>query len=120
MFAGLVPIPERCPWSYIGGKFSNELTAELKKEIGPKYLLYPQRKALLVIAKCDANDDVLVANQHDCGKLFWVHLTWSGKLDDQHDIYPEVGTVRQADLVAFFKRYDQEPICENATFLRPE
>lgn len=58
-----------------------------------------------MIAKCAANDDVLVAVDDDFRRFFWVHLTFSGKIDQFPSRYPDAGPVLNSDLVQFFDSY---------------
>lgn len=108
MFAGLIPIPERCPWFYVDEELSNSLTSRLKKEIGPDHFLFQWHAKLVVIAKCEANDDILVACNDDFRRFFWVHPTWSGKIDQFPARYPDAAPVLNADLVQFFDQYCRE------------
>jgi len=88
-------------------ELSEHLTSELKREIGPEHFLYEWYEKLLVIAKCGANSDVLVAINDDFRRFFWVHLTWSGKIDQFPSRYPDAGPVLNADLVQFFDEYSR-------------
>lgn len=105
MFAGLVPIQEGTPWFYLDEEQSRHFTAELKREVGPEHILSEWHEKLLVIAKCAANDDVLVAVDDDFRRFFWVHLTFSGKIDQFPSRYPDAGPVLNSDLVRFFDSY---------------
>jgi hypothetical protein len=110
MHVGMIPIPERCPWFYVDKELSNSLTSELRKEVGPEHFLYQWYEKLVVIAKCEGNDDVLVARNDDFVLFFWVHLTWSGKIDQFPSRYPDAGPVLNADLVQFFEQYCQSSL----------
>ena len=107
MFLGLVPIPDGSPWFYVDEKHSENLSEELKSEIGPKHFLFEWYEKLVVIAKCGGNDDVLVAINDDFRRFFWVHLTFSGKVDQLPSRYPDAGPVLNADLVQFFDDYSR-------------
>lgn len=95
MFAGLVPIPEGTPWFYLDEEQSRHFTAELKREVGPEHILSEWHEKLLVIAKCAANDDVLVAVDDDFRRFFWVHLTFSGKIDQFPESLSRCGSSSQ-------------------------
>ena len=105
LYAGLVPIPENCPWFYPDEEQSQHFTAELRKELGAEHFLYQWRSKLVVIAKCAANDDVVVVHEDDFGKMFWAHLTFSGKVDPVPCKFPSAAPVPNADLVTFFRSY---------------
>ena len=99
----MIPIPKRCPWFYVDKELSIGRTSELKKEVGPEHFLYQWYEKLVVIAKCEGNDDVLLARNDDFGLFFWVHLTWSGKIDQFPSRYPDAGLLLNADLVQRFE-----------------
>jgi len=123
MFSGLVPIPEGCPWQYLDEEHSRFFTSELRSEIGPEHFLSSWANTLIVIARHSGSDDVIVADTDNIRNLFWVHLTWSGKIDQFPDKYPSVGRVPNSDLLGFFleeaknqtARGDQESLIDTVT-----
>ncbi len=105
MIPELDPIPDGSPWLYVDGELSDGITQELRKEVSPQHMLYPWIENLVAIAKCSANDDVIVADKDDIQNMFWVHLTWSGKIDQYPDKYPSAAPIQKAHLQRFFLEY---------------
>ena len=67
------------PWVEINKYPQNlgvALLSELKKELSVSHNLY--NVDLVVLAKCEANDDVLFT---DGSSYYIIHLTWSGKTE---------------------------------------
>jgi hypothetical protein len=98
-------IPEGSPWCQIPDTLADPFTEELRKEIGPDHFLFQFLSELKVIAKCDANDDVLVARIADPSSFYLVHLTWSGKYDQMPSHFPSACLVQAHDLIQFFLDY---------------
>jgi hypothetical protein len=101
----ILSIPEGSPWWQIPDNLADTYTEELKKEIGPEHVLFQYLSELKVIAKCDANDDVLVAKIADANSFYLVHLTWSGKYDQMPSRFPSASLVQADDLIQFFLDY---------------
>ncbi len=100
-----VTFPENSVWWYMPDDLAGAYSDELKKEVGPQHPLFHSLNDLIAIAKCDANDDVLVANVVDGSCFYLVHLTWSGKHDQMPNRYPGSTMIKLADLQEFFARY---------------
>jgi len=74
----------RFPWSLVNCKENILLQSELKREIGPMHVLWKQKP--IVFARNESNDDILVRVKMN--GIAYVHLTWSGKVDQFPDNYP--------------------------------
>lgn len=98
-------IPEGSPWWPLPDNLAEAYTEELRKEIGPEHFLFQSLSELKVIAKCDANDDVLVAKIADASSFYLVHLTWSGKHDQMPSRFPSASIVQTDDLIQLFLDY---------------
>ena len=74
------------PWWHLNEneEVRASIQKELDSEIGPKHPLWQLKP--LVIAKTDANDDVIV--KLNDGRFACVHLVWHGKIDQYPDKYP--------------------------------
>ena len=101
----LPPIPDNSDWFYTDEALSKRITEELRREVGPQHPLFSIAESLVVIAKCDANDDVLVHNPEGKGQLFCVHLTWAGKHDQMPTKFPWFVKISNDDLTQFFATY---------------
>lgn len=100
-----VIFPENSVWWYIDEALSDAYTRELRKEVHSIHVLVPELEHLKVIAKCDANDDVLVAHAADPDRFYIVHLTWTRKPDRKPEHFPMTNAIKRADLQAFFDNY---------------
>ncbi|QPB83470.1 hypothetical protein CWC22_010920 [Pseudoalteromonas rubra] len=73
------------PWWHLKQcAIKDAIQRELACEVGPEHPLW--QCELSVIAKSEANDDVIV--QLGDGRFACIHLTWSGKIDSQPDQFP--------------------------------
>jgi hypothetical protein len=74
------------PWWHLSENVEVQagIQKELDAEIGPKHPLWQLKP--VVIAKTDANDDVIV--QLNDGRFACVHLVWHGKIDQCPDKFP--------------------------------
>lgn len=102
MFEG-IGVLLRAPWFPISGKSADVHAAELRNELGTEHPLFLRREKLVVIAKCGANDDVLVADPSSPEQLFCVHLTWAHHPEPKG--FPEFKAIDRDDLEDFFLKY---------------
>ncbi|MBI1219705.1 MAG: hypothetical protein GC186_14280 [Rhodobacteraceae bacterium] len=66
-------------WEVARPPHADRIVAQLKKEVGPKHVLFEVLEKLEIIAVNGASDEILLSNPHDPGSAYIVHLTWSTK-----------------------------------------
>jgi len=91
------------PWFAVFGQTAAVHTTELRKELAADHPLYSRRGQLVVIAKCGANDDVLVVDTLDPQQLYCVHLTWARHPEATG--WPRAHALKRSELNAFFATY---------------
>ena len=76
------------PWWHLEDELElrNGIQNELNLEIGDKHPLWDLKP--VVIAKSDANDDVIV--ELGDGRFACVHLVWHGKIDQHPESFPSI------------------------------
>lgn len=71
------------PWVSVRGQIALSLSNELKQELSEHHPL--SGKALLAVARSEANDDVLYLDEQS-GQYWLVHLTWTKETSDQYPL----------------------------------
>ncbi len=89
-------IPDGSAWCRVDRRRSDEIIAELRREVGPDHPLLPHLDTAIVVASDTASDDVLL---WVCGedRLLLVHPTWSGQRESDPG-WPAASAIDDAEL----------------------